>query len=91
MFGAVAGLGKIAIGAVLHRVGVTVSELVFHGVIAALRAFVGFLGTLPAIGIIVEMVADTFGHERPLDARASVKMITGRGYAESWQPAMIAI
>src|ERR1039457_7108826 len=65
MFGAVAGLGGIAIGAVLHRVGVAMPKLVFHGVVAALRAFVGFLGTLPAIGIIVQMVADTLRHGRP--------------------------
>jgi hypothetical protein len=69
VFGAVAGLREIAVGAVQHGVGVTVPELALHGVVAALGTFVGFLGTLPAIGIIIKMVADTFGHGRPFEMR----------------------
>jgi hypothetical protein len=88
VLGAVAGLGEIAIGAVLQRVGVTVPELVFHGVVAALAAFVGLLRTLPAVGIIMKMVAGTFRHGRPFEVRASIRMITGLDYAESWQRAM---
>jgi len=62
MFGAMAGFGEIAIGAVLHGVGVAVPELVPHGVVAGLVAFVGFERTLAAVGIVVKMVADTFRH-----------------------------
>jgi len=47
-----AGLREIAIGAVLHGVRVTVPKLVFHGVVAALAAFVRLLRTLSAVGII---------------------------------------
>jgi hypothetical protein len=65
VLGAVAGLREIAIGAVHHGVGVTVPKLVFHGVVAGLGAFVGLLGTLAAVGIVVKMVAGTFRHGRP--------------------------
>jgi len=88
VLGAGAGLREIAIGAVLHGVGVTVRKLVFHGVVAALAAFVRFLRTLPAVGIIEKMVAGTFRHGRPFEVRASIRMITGLDYAESWQRAM---
>jgi hypothetical protein len=87
VLGAVAGLRKIAIGAVHHGVGVTVPKLVFHGVVAGLGGVVGLLGTLPAVGIIVKMVAGTFPHGRPFEVRASIRMITGLGYAESRQRA----
>jgi len=77
VLGAVAGLGEIAIGAVLHGVGVAMAELVFHGVVAGLAAFVRFLGTFPAVGIILEMVADTVWHGRPFDVSVNKSMITG--------------
>src|SRR5208282_2252196 len=64
---AVAGLGEIAIGAVLHGVGVAVAELVLHGVVAGLAAFVRLLGTFPTVGIILEMVADAFRHGGPFN------------------------
>src|ERR1017187_9050978 len=82
VLGAVAGLGEIAVGAVHHGVGVTVPKLVFHGVVAGLGAFVRLLGTLPAVGVIVQMVADTFRHGKPLEVRASIRMITGLGRSE---------
>jgi hypothetical protein len=69
VLGTVAGLGEIAIGAVHHGVGVTVPELALHGVVAALGTFVGLLRTLPAIGIVVKMVADTCRHGRPFAMR----------------------
>src|SRR5713101_1299190 len=62
VLGAVAGLGEIAVGTVLHGVGVTVAKLIFHGVVAGLGAFVRLEGTLPTVGIIVKMIADTFRH-----------------------------
>jgi hypothetical protein len=77
VLGAVAGLREIAIGAVHQGVGVTVPELVSHGVVAGLGAVVGFLGTFSAVGIVVKMVADTFWHGRPFEMRASIRMITG--------------
>jgi hypothetical protein len=91
VLGAVAGLREVAIGAVLHGVGVTMRELVFHGVVAGLGAFVRLEGTLPAVGIIVKMVAGTFRHGRPFEMRASIRMITGLGYAESLQRAMFVV
>jgi len=63
----VAGLGEIAVGAVLHGVGVTVTKLVFHGVVAFLRAFVRFLRTLSAVGVIEKMIAGAFRHGRPFE------------------------
>jgi len=77
VLGAVAGLREIAIGSVLDGVGIAMPKLVFHGVVAALRAFVGFLGTLAAVGIIVKMVAGTFRHGRPFEVRASLRIIAG--------------
>ena len=91
VFGAVAGLREIAIGTVLHGVGVTVPKLVSHGIVAGLGGVVGLLGTLPAVGIIVKMVAGTFWHGRPFEVRASIRMITGLGYAESLQRAMLVL
>src|SRR5664279_3752677 len=91
MLRAVAGLREIAIGTVLHGVGVTVPKLIFHGVVAGLGAFVGLEGTLPAVGIVVQMVADTFRHDRPFVVHAVVRMITRLGYAESWQRAMTVL
>ena len=91
VLGAVAGLREIAIGAVHQGVGVAVRKLVLHGVVAGLGAFVGLEGTLPAVGIIVKMVAGTFRHGRPLEVRSSAKMITGLGYAESLQRAMFVV
>jgi len=67
VLGAVAGFGEIAIGAILHGIGVAMRELTFHGVVAFLRAFVGFLRTLSAVGIVEEMIAGTFLHGRPFD------------------------
>ena len=72
---AVAGLGEVTIGAVLHGVGVAMAELVFHGIVGALGAIVWFLGTFSAIGIVLQMVADTFRHGSPLEVNRSV--ITG--------------
>src|ERR1035438_1262172 len=75
VLGTVAGLGEIAIGAVLHGIGVTVPELVFHGVVTALGAFVRLLGTLPAVGIIEKMIAGTFWHGRPFEVRALINWV----------------
>jgi hypothetical protein len=69
VLGAVAGLREIAIGAVLDGVGVTVSELALHGVVAGLGAFIRLLRTLAAVGIIEKMVAGTFWHGRPFKVR----------------------
>jgi hypothetical protein len=69
VFWAVAGLGKIAVGTVLYGVRFAVAELVCHGVVAGLAAFVWLFGTLPAVGIVLQMVADTFCHGRPFDMR----------------------
>ena len=66
VLGTVAGLGEIAVGAVLHGVGITMPELALHGVVAFLSAFVGFLRTFSAVGIIVEMIALAF-HVRPFE------------------------
>jgi hypothetical protein len=77
VLGAVAGLRKIAIGAVHQGVGVTVPELVSHGVVAGLGAVVGLLGTLPAVGIVEKMIAGAFRHGRPFEMCASIRMITG--------------
>jgi hypothetical protein len=76
VFGAVAGFGEVAVGAVLHGVRVTVTELVCHGIVAALVAVVRLLGTFAAIGIIEKMVAGTFSHRRPFDALASVNDVS---------------
>ena len=86
VLGAVAGLGEIAVGTVHHGVGVTVPELALHGVVAALGTFVRLLRTLPAVGIIEKMIAGAFRHGRPFEMHTS--MITGLGYAESWQRAI---
>jgi gamma-glutamyl:cysteine ligase YbdK (ATP-grasp superfamily) len=43
-----------------------VPELALHGVVAFLSAFVGFLRTFSAVGIIVEMIALAF-HVRPFE------------------------
>ena len=91
MLRAVARLREIAIGTVLHGVGVTVPKLIFHGVVAGLGAFVGLEGTLPAVGIVVQMVADTFRHDRPFVVHAVVRIITRLRYAESWQRAMTVL
>jgi hypothetical protein len=77
MLGAGAGLGEITVGAVLEGVGVAVPKLVFHGVVAGLAALVGLLGTLSAVGIVAEMIADTFWHGRPFEMRVSIRMSTG--------------
>ena len=68
-----AGLWEIAIGAILHGVGITVAELVLHGVVAALCALVRLLRTLSAVGIVQKMVAGTFQHGKPFEARVSIK------------------
>ena len=74
MLRAVAGLGKVTIGAVLHGVGVSMAELVLHGIVAALGAIVWFLGAFSPVGIVVQMVADTFRHGWPLEVNWSVIM-----------------
>jgi hypothetical protein len=65
VFGAVAGLGEIAVGAVLHGIGVAVTELVFHGVVSALTAFVRLLRTFSAVGVVEKMIAGAFRHYGP--------------------------
>src|SRR5260370_9225678 len=70
---AVDGLGEIAVGTRLHGVGVTVAKLIFHGVVAGLGAFVRLDGTLPTVGIIVKMIADTLRHCRRFDVRAAIR------------------
>jgi hypothetical protein len=74
VLGAVAGLREIAVGSVLHRVGVAVTKLVFHGVVAALAAFVGLLRSLSAVGIIEKMIAFAFWHGRPSGVRALINV-----------------
>jgi hypothetical protein len=88
VLGAVAGFWEIAIGAFLEGVGVAVRKLTFHGVVAGLRAFVGFLGTLSAVSVIVQVVTHTVWHGRPREGRASMRMITGLGYPENLRWAM---
>src|SRR5271157_4274383 len=66
VLGTVAGLGKIAVGAVLHGVGIPVPELAFHRVVAFLSTFVGLLRTFPAVGIVDKMIAFAF-HGRPFE------------------------
>jgi hypothetical protein len=78
----VAGLREIAIGTVLHGVGVSVAKLICHGVVTGLATFVWFFGTLAAVGIIQKMVAGAFRHGC-LSNRASIEMNTGLGYAEN--------
>jgi hypothetical protein len=70
VLGAVAGFREIGIGTVHQGVGVTVRKLVFHGVITALAAFVWFLRTLPAVGIIEKMIAGAFRHGKPFEVCA---------------------
>src|ERR1700737_3841706 len=74
VFGAVARLREIAIGAVLHGVGIAMAELVGHGVVAGLGTVVRLFGTLAAVGIVEKMVAGTFRHGKPFAARASIRM-----------------
>jgi hypothetical protein len=62
----VAGLGEVAIGAILHGIGIAVPELALHGVVTILSAFVWFLRTFSAVGIVDEMVALAF-HSRPFE------------------------
>ena len=62
MFGALTGLGEIAVSAILQWVGTSMYELPVHGIVAGLAGIVGFLGTFAAIGIVLEVVADTFRH-----------------------------
>jgi hypothetical protein len=83
VFGAVAGLREIAVGTVLHGVGIAVAKLVGHGVVAGLTTFVRLLGTFAAVGIVEKMVAGTFRHGSLSKVRASIRMNTGLGYAES--------
>jgi hypothetical protein len=77
VFGARAGFGEIAVGAILHGIRVTVTELVCHGIVAALVRVVRLLGTFASIGIIEKMVAGTFCHRRPFDALAFVNDVSG--------------
>jgi hypothetical protein len=65
MFGAMPGFGKIAVGAVLHGIGITVAELALHGIVTALVTFVRLLGALAAVGIIEKMIAGALCHIRP--------------------------
>jgi hypothetical protein len=87
VLGAVAGLGEIAVGTILHGVGIAVAKLVGHGVVTGLTAFVRLFGTFAAVGIVEKMVAGTFLHGSLSKVRALTKMITGLGYAESSQRA----
>src|SRR5260370_37475687 len=73
VLGAVAGLGEIAVGTVLHGVGVAVAKRIFHGVVAGLGGVGRLYGTLPPRGIIVKMIADTFRHCRPFEVRAAIR------------------
>ena len=61
VFGAQARLGEVAIGAILHRVGIAVPELVGHGVVAALRAVVRLFGAFSPVSVIEKMIAFLFG------------------------------
>src|ERR1700687_5236129 len=83
VFGAVAGLREIAVGTVLHRVGVAMAELVCPRIVAGLGTVGRLFGALAAVGIVEKMVACTLRHGKPFEARASIKMNTGSGYAES--------
>jgi hypothetical protein len=62
MFGAVAWFREIAVGAIHHRIRITVRELACHGVVTGLGAIVGFERTLPAVGIVMEMIGSMSGH-----------------------------
>src|SRR5258708_16037570 len=65
VFGAMAGLREIAIGTVLHGIGVAVAKLVGHGVVAGLATFVRLLRTFASVGIVKKMIAGTFRHAKP--------------------------
>jgi len=69
VFGAMAGLREIAIGTVLHGIGVAVAKLVGHGVVTGLATFVRLLGTFASVGIVKKMIAGTFRHAKPFRAR----------------------
>jgi len=77
VLGAVAGLGEIAVGTVLHGVGIAVAKLVGHGVVTGLTTFVRLFGTLAAVGIVQKMIARTFLHGKPFEASASIRIIQG--------------
>ena len=67
MFGALTGLGEIAVSAILQWVGTSMSELTVHGIVAGLAGIVGFLGTFAAVGIIEKMIAGAFLHGKPFE------------------------
>jgi hypothetical protein len=50
---ALARLREVAVCAVLHRVGITMAQLILHGIIATLGAIVRLLGTFTAVGVIL--------------------------------------
>jgi len=77
VLGAVAGLGEIAVGTVLHGVGIAVAKLVGHGVVTGLTTFVRLFGTFAAVGIVQKMIAGTFLHGKPFEASASTRIIQG--------------
>ena len=81
MLGAVARLGEIAVSAVLHGIGVAVAKLALQGVVTALAAFVWFLGALPTVGIVEQMIAGAFWHVSPFRGTSSKELNVG--YAES--------
>jgi hypothetical protein len=56
MFRTLARLGKIRVGAVGERMGVTMRELAIHGIIPSLLALVGFERTLAAVGIVFQVI-----------------------------------
>lgn len=63
MFGAVAGFGEVGVGSFHHGILIAVGELAFHGIVAGLRAVVGFVGTFSAVGVVTEMIAGVRGHK----------------------------
>lgn len=69
MFRALARFWEVAVGSVLQGIGIAVTKLIFHRIVAALGAIIGFLRTLSAIGIVVQVVADTFRHKVSLSSR----------------------
>ena len=65
MLGTMPRLREVAIRAILHRVRITVAELICHGVVAGLAAVVWFLRTFAAIRVILQVVTYALGHVRP--------------------------
>jgi hypothetical protein len=83
------GFGEIAVRAINHGIGIAMSNLTGHGVVAGLVSFVGLLRTFAAVGIVEKMVARAFGHGLPFETEASIIRTTANlRYAENMALAM---